>query len=262
MHQVTASPIHTTSGLQLKPALFLHIQKTAGTSMVELAAHYYGNKNVSSHGSYVGQSASQFQRVPFVSGHFGYDFARPLMPGRYSFTFLRDPAKRILSFYHFCRNRQQGEFEVYDLARRLPVEDFLELGMPGAPLRSQLWNNQTWQLAHGYQGDGSIGLDTLAPEILLQRAIDHLSEFSHIGFVQTFAEDKDVIARALGFPGRVPTLRVNVSTGGSYRHVSRRARSLLRELTTLDQELIAYAWAQRNSQRNWFTKLSSRFRSM
>ncbi len=37
----------------LKPAIFLHIQKTAGSSMVDLARLAYGSEEVVSHGDYL-----------------------------------------------------------------------------------------------------------------------------------------------------------------------------------------------------------------
>ncbi|MCH7920168.1 MAG: sulfotransferase family 2 domain-containing protein, partial [Planctomycetes bacterium] len=105
-------------GPQRPRVLFLHIQKTAGSSIVELARDHY-DKSVISHGDFGGHKPEDFQDVAFVSGHFGYEFARPLMSDRYSFTFLRDPVDRVLSFYYFCRRMDSNEFEIYSLAQGL-----------------------------------------------------------------------------------------------------------------------------------------------
>jgi hypothetical protein len=77
--------------LKLKPVVFLHLQKTAGTSIINVARQFYGNKNVISHGDFfLDQNGSpitgdkfaqpefmerRFGNIPFISGHFGYDFA-------------------------------------------------------------------------------------------------------------------------------------------------------------------------------------------
>ena len=89
-----------------KPALFLHIQKTAGSSIVDLARQAYGSDEVVSHGDFFlqpapssldalvdakGDGSREFADHAFISGHFGFGFAQPMMQGRYSFTFLRDP---------------------------------------------------------------------------------------------------------------------------------------------------------------------------
>lgn len=79
------------------PALFLHIQKTAGTSLVNMARRYYGD-NVISHADYCTVAPDEIKKFGFISGHFGYAFARPLMQGRYSFTFLRDPSNAYCRF--------------------------------------------------------------------------------------------------------------------------------------------------------------------
>jgi hypothetical protein len=84
-----------------KPAIFLHIQKTAGTSIVDLARRHYGNENMTSHGDHLEgfkqfplkdkffeteRILSKYEATPFISGHFGYDFSKPFMNVRYSFT--------------------------------------------------------------------------------------------------------------------------------------------------------------------------------
>lgn len=244
----------------LKKALFLHIQKTAGTSIVKLAARYYGNHNVASHADYVGKAPQQFRNTPFVSGHFGYDYARKLMLSRYSFTFLRDPAERILSYYYFCRGRKSSEYLQYELARQLTLNQFLEQGLPGGMLRSAMWNNQCWQLAHGYDGDPAIGIDTLSPDELLRLAISHLQEFSYVGFTSTFAEDKDRITQALGISGTVPNVRANTTEGATYTGLPRSTRQLLEQLIELDRELFRYAWSQRKPKSKWFADFKGYFK--
>jgi len=83
--------------------LFLHIQKTAGTSIVDWVRPFYGSENFVSHGDYLngrtddelekivnarGKAPRDFKDFPFVSGHFGFDFARQIMDKRFSFTFF------------------------------------------------------------------------------------------------------------------------------------------------------------------------------
>ena len=96
---------------KIKPALFLHIQKTAGSPIVRLARLSLSSDEVMSHGDYLngrtddeletivnarGKAPSDFKDFPFVSGHFGFDFARQIMDERFSLTFLRNPIERVL----------------------------------------------------------------------------------------------------------------------------------------------------------------------
>ena len=74
------------------------------------------------HGDYQGRKPEEFQDVSFVSGHFGYEFAHQLMEGRFMFTFLRDPIKRVLSLYFYCKKLNPDELEIYKLAQELSLK--------------------------------------------------------------------------------------------------------------------------------------------
>jgi hypothetical protein len=223
------------------PALFLHIQKTAGTSILHLARKYYGDSIVS-HGDCWGKSPDPLRQIRFISGHIGYDFAQPLMPGRYTFTFLRDPAERILSMYYFCRTRDPAEFVIYKKARELDLPEFLEAGLHDPWVRKNIWNNQVWQLAHGYAHLDDRAIADFGEDDLLRLAKAHLAEFSHVGFTETFAADAVPILEALGLPRmkNMPQLNDTPGRPGTSAQ-SPDVRDLLRRLTELDLELYEYA---------------------
>lgn len=232
-------------------ALFLHIQKTAGTSIVHLARQYYG-ENLTSHGDCWNFEPGQLNNVGFVSGHIGYQYAKSLMRNRYSFTFLRDPAERILSMYFFCRSRNPNEFEIYEKAHEFDLLGFLEAGQSDACIRNNIWNNQVWQLAHGYTHLDTKTVDDYDEADLLDLAKQHLQEFSFIGFTETFESDARVILAALGLPGTRQMPMVNDSPGRpSLGSVSAEVRLSLDRLTALDRQLYRYAgerrWVAKNS---------------
>ena len=254
----------------LKPALFLHIQKTAGSSIVDLAKMAYGLENVVSHGDYLrvlqtssplkqehasakGEGspvpeggAGNFRHVPFVSGHFGFDFARPLLKERYSFTFLRNPAERILSFYYFCLKRDPKEYEIYSLCQALTLDRFLMLGFERPLVRDHIWNNQAWQLANGYGSSNGRDIPSYSPDEILALAIRHLDEFSDIGFVESFEGDRDRILQALGMAPPKGKIVSNATPGRpTARDLPASTLKLLDELTRLDQELYRAAWRKR-----------------
>lgn len=227
------------------PALFLHIQKTAGSSIVHLARQYYG-ASITSHGDCWGIPPEQFKDTGFVSGHIGYDYARHLMKKRFTFTFLRNPAERILSMYYFCRSRDPDEFDIYRKAHELDLPHFLEEGLSDPFMRSRIWNNQVWQLAHGYTHLDERTIDDFSETELLRLAKQHLLQFSHVGFTETFDSDAAIILAALALPEtkQLPKLndlpnRLRVSD------LSPTIQSVLDELTILDRQLYSYARAQR-----------------
>jgi len=233
------------------PVLFLHIQKSAGTAIVESLRPYYGASMIT-HGDFIGHEPGEFRDVLFVSGHFGYDYARALMPSRFCFTFLRDPVERVLSFYHFCRAQVSAEFSTYVRARQLDLAEFVGAVGEDALIAKNLCNNQAWQLAHGYflrRGyavPDELEVGDLAPAEVLALATAHLSEFSHVGLAETFAADRDVIMAALRLPAApTTTVAVNATPGRPRREdLPRRTLELIREITALDQSL--YDFARRN----------------
>jgi len=204
---------------------------------------YFCKFNVVSHGDYVGYNPDDFENASFVSGHFGYDFARYFMPSRYSFVFLRNPVERILSFYDYCRNDISEKYPVHHLAKKLTLEGFLMTGLNDPQIRTHIWNNQVWQLAHGWGCLDQKGIDDFDPEDLLELAMAHLQEFSHVGFTETFEDDRDIICNALGWP--VPKEKVFSNAGNKRQPINESPPSticLLNELTQLDQALYASAW--------------------
>jgi len=251
---------HHEQAEDLQPAVFLHIQKTAGTSIVDTARHYYG-ENMTSHGDHVGRSVTELMNTAFVSGHFGYEFARPLMDDRYSFTFLRDPEDRILSFYYYCRSRSPDEFPMCRFAQDHNLEDFLRAGFSDPMVKTRIWNNQTWQLACGYANLEKKHPNAFNPEELLGLAKKHLDEFSHVGFTQTFEQDRNTILRALKIP--VPDEKVESNANKARKSVldiSLEAVQLLANLTELDRALYAYAWDK--SHPGFFQRLKNRMKKV
>jgi hypothetical protein len=173
-----------------------------------------------------------------VSGHIGYDFARSLIASRYSFVFLRNPVERILSLYYFCKTRDPDEFPIYGKASAHDLEDFLEAGFTDPVVRNNIWNNQVWQLAHGYASLDKRHIDDFEPQQLLELAIAHIKELSYVGFTETFAEDRIAVLRGLGLPFTEEHGAVNSVNGRpTAGDVSSTALKRLRQLTQLDQLL-------------------------
>jgi hypothetical protein len=232
---------HPTLLTHRVPALFLHIQKTAGTSLVDHVRKYYGT-DVTSHGEYWGKTPQQLRDISFISGHMGYDFAQHLMSGRYTFTFLRDPAERILSLYYFCKSRNPSEFEIYRKANELSLEDFLVAGKTDPCVRMHIWNNQVWQLAHGYSLLDSKTIDDFSSTELLQLAVQHLEEFSHVGFTETFDTDLVSILTALFIPLYENCPKANVTCRRPHLgDLPQNIKRSLDALTELDRSLYEHA---------------------
>lgn len=247
--------------MNLKPAVFLHIQKTAGTTIVELARSAYGS--IMSHDDYLKginhcpltgelrvdeKALHDFHNIPFLSGHFGYGFAKRYMPGRYSFTFLRDPIERILSFYYFCKRGDPKKFALYKLSQQMTLNEFLQRGLVDPEVKNFIWNNQVWQLAGGF-GDLDTGpLSSFEGIELLELASKHIDEFSYIGFAETFEADRDIILKDLGIVPPEARIVSNATQGRPiYSDLPQSTKDLLLELTELDRVLYKKAWSRKVS---------------
>jgi hypothetical protein len=189
--------------------VFLHIAKTAGTSVVHFFRSRLPEDSVCSHGDFLNfpedRTAFQLklQQYQFLSGHFGYSDVAPLLHDSYAFTFLRDPVDRVLSFYKFCLHPDmQKQFPVARAAKALGLEGFLASTLP--EVCEMLDNQQTWQLARTYWQQDRYALRHLSDDALLGMAKAHLAEFNHVGLTETFDDDFRVILLDLDINVPVP----------------------------------------------------------
>ncbi len=222
---------------QFVPALFLHIRKTGGTSIVMQAMDHYGYENVCGHGDYMGKPPPHFKNLPFVSGHFGFDYARELMPGRFSFTFLRDPVERILSLYSFCRVQDPEEFPIYRAASDHDLDGFLRAAEDDGLVRAYIWNSQVWCLA---AGPGYVEtLETVAqPDEMFNQALENIKQLSFVGMIETFDADAGYIMRALNMNAGEKVRKDNVTRDRiSVEGLPEKTLQLLADLTEWDRKL-------------------------
>lgn len=230
------------------PALFLHIQKTAGTSILTKASELYGRENCCMHGDYLSRTPEQLEPLMMVSGHFGFDYAERFMTGRYSFTFLRDPVERLLSYYSYCRGATRDEYEINTLAHDNDAEMFFRAGETAdSKFASHMWNHQACQLASGWGaslvGKSDIEPGGLPPDELLDRAKANLARFDYVGLVENFEADNAAIFAALGDTSS-NVFRINAAPVRTMREeLPSSTLDLLATLTEIDQQL--YGWAVR-----------------
>lgn len=227
--------------IKIVPAVFLHIQKTAGTSLVHLAARHYGTENIITHGDYVGRPPESLVDIPFVSGHFGYAYAKSLIKDRVSFTFLREPVERVLSLYYFYRSQDPNLFPMYRIAHESTLSEFLERGLNDPYVRSRIWNNQTWQLAHGYGAPDMRGQSDFTPQAQIELAIEHVQEFSFVGLMEEYNDGVRAVTDLLGWSPDATQVCENANKERlTAKDLSDEETSLVNELTGLDKILYQY----------------------
>jgi len=219
----------------------MHTQKTAGTTMTEAVRLHYRNDMVS-HGDYLKRDTASLKKTTFISGHFGFEYSRQFMDGRYSFTFLRDPVERILSLYYFSRTRNPAEYPIYRAAHELDLAGYLRAGFDREDIKTYLWNQQAWQLACGWNDPQQRQISNFTDEQILEGAKAHLTEFHYIGFAESFAADSKAILANLNVPARESLVPANVTPRRPHRNDLPAATIRLAEdLTCLDAALYEHA---------------------
>ena len=219
----------------------MHTQKTAGTTMTEAVRRHYRNDMVS-HGDYLKRDTANLKKTLFISGHFGFEYSRQFMDGRYSFTFLRDPVERILSLYYFSRTRNPAEYPIYRAAHEMDLAGYLRAGFDREDIKAYLWNQQAWQLACGWNDPQQRQISNFTDEQILEGAKAHLTEFHYIGFAESFAADSKAILANLNVPARESLVPANVTPRRPHRNDLPAATiRLAEELTCLDAALYEHA---------------------
>ena len=224
-----------------RPAIFLHIQKTAGTTITEAVRRHYRN-DIVSHGDHLSRDAASLAKTRFISGHFGFEYCRQFMDGRYSFTFLRDPVERILSLYYFSRTRDPAEYPIYRAAHEMDLAGYLRAGFDREDIKAYVWNHQVWQLACGWSDPRQRQMADFTEQQMLERAMAHLLEFHYIGFAETFAADSKAILANLDVPAPASLVPANVTPQRPHRNdVPAATIRLAEQLTCLDTALYEHA---------------------
>ncbi len=178
----------------MRPALFLHIPKTAGTTLnAVLAANYPPEATVrvydrESAAAFEGMDEQAYSRLQLVQGHlFVADFH--VLTSRFGvFTFLRDPVERVISEYEFLM--RWPEHHLYEFMTRegVTLRDYAAGERPEFARRAR--NLMTHSLC---------GVAAETPEARLEAALENLFErFVCFGTVARFDESLVLLRQALG----------------------------------------------------------------
>ena len=225
--------------------IFLHIQKTAGTSVSEHILKYLWHKRTMRWGDYLTIPKSELMKYYYISGHFGFDYIKNILDGSYSFTFLRNPVERILSYYTFSRqlplNEQTKKFRVFDLIHQMTFKEFVESDNP--LIKLSIDNLQTWLLACNYSNAIREKLKNVPEHEILGMAKENLSRLSYVGFKETFKDDFNNILSDLHLP--IPARNKVAYKSKSPISIKTLSPDVLQKLqarVSLDNELYNYAW--------------------
>ena len=213
--------------------LFLHVPKTAGSSIRTLLKQNYAEDAMIAFSGDV-EPLAWYRRAPsefrakhaLVHGHFQYGLHDGVREYTY-FTFLRDPVDRHFSDYHFPKRYEPHPLHARLASGEIGIADWADIFE-----RHPVYRNITT----GYiSGDGAEGPSDRRS---LERAKFHLlRDFTFTGLTERFDESVLILARRLGWRS-VFYLTRNVSRD---RMVPEHLRDLARAHLALDCELHEFA---------------------
>jgi hypothetical protein len=232
--------------------VFVHVMKTAGTSLYRWLQRHYRHDDILTEASnwlgYWAMPEEILARKRFVRGHFGSYITHyhNAANGFRTITVLRDPVERAVSHYFHGKSAPDaGRLGKIIRAENLSLDDYLEHPGCAAFARNFQVRNFAYDLSARYN------TEKLAPaqffkrpmaEADLRNAQSFLEQADLVGYTEELGEFVEALSGLMGF---VPEENLGSSRGYRQRGLtlSPDTEKRLRNANALDIEL--YEWARR-----------------
>ena len=231
-----SSPGQPTEGSTLqqhKKLIFLHIPKTAGTSLRTLVEQAYPAGACVD--IYSANSADFYETIrhdvdkaQVLYGHTSYGIHQWFgLEPRY-IAFVRNPIARVVSLYNHLRRHKKSPHYTDIHAGGMTLRDMIQAEI------SVETNNHMVRIIGGYGGT-----ETTDNTAILDNAIAHIEQhFEFVGLTERMPESVNILAQRLGWGRQLRILRLNVTP--PFPEIDAATSATIKEYNRLDLMLYEY----------------------
>lgn len=229
-----------------RPLVFVHVPKTAGTTLKRVFAREYGHESLfktlpeedleGTVARFRDLDHEDRSRVRLIQGHMPFGIHQVLGEPVQYVTMLRNPVDRVVSHYYYAR--RLPEHYLHDAIRAgMTLKEYVTTA--GGGLSLELDNGQTRSIAGAPHHLLEVGACT---EEMLELAKQNLDRhFGAVGLLERFDESLLVFRRAFGW-GIPFYVRRNVTRNRPrVREIDADTLAVIEDHNRLDMELYRYA---------------------
>lgn len=211
---------------------FLHVPRTAGSSLFALFNNILGYKQViwvEDIDNFDPMQLSALEKYLLIAGHFTVAHQKDYFSHRYSIVFLRNPVDRFISAYYYFKKYGNDV-----LIREMDLISYLDFCQNLGCYPFTLFNNQTVYLTGV--------MDYSVPEKdLLDMAKENLSKIDFVGISEFFSESVGLLLKDCRWPPAHEIPYDNASdTRPKLHKFDDKMLDRIGELNKIDMELYKY----------------------
>jgi hypothetical protein len=223
--------------------IFLHILKTAGTTLDQILLRQFPSHQIYATGLISQQGVARFQNMSeaersqyrLVKGHMTFGIHEYIAGPWAYFTFFREPIERTISHFYYIRRSPDHPSYNFIHENQVDLKQCLELGWADP----MLYNSHTRLLSDAWAkvppGE--------CTEEHLQKAKANLSRIKVVGLTEQFDTSLLLLGRAFGWKHLYYSRQNVTADRPSQRNLSPETMAAVQAANRLDIELYDYATA-------------------